>query len=167
LVLHIEAELNEIRQRINKTLICCFVFYDSKSTVPQSGTKVHRSRSAVPTVGDQPEVARVLCELGWTALATEDLPEARRWFVRALRAYDDNGSPREAAAGRVERAVQIVALAQAMSERAGVVVAHPMAPGISERIEALKAAVPQDALDALVASGRSLTPSEVMAMVME
>jgi hypothetical protein len=42
-----------------------------------------------------------------------------------------------------------------------------MAPGISERIEALKAAVPQDALDALVASGRSLTPSEVMAMVME
>jgi hypothetical protein len=59
----------------------------------------------------------VLCELGWTALATEDLPEARRWF--------------------------------------------------SERIEALKAAVPQDALDALVARGRSLTPSEVMAMVTE
>jgi hypothetical protein len=96
----------------------------------------------------------------------------------ALRAYDENGSPRglgqalaglaatEAAAGRVERAVQIVALAQAMSERA-VVVAQPMAPGISERIEALKAAVPQDALDALVARGRSLTPSEVMAMVME
>jgi non-specific serine/threonine protein kinase len=134
---------------------------------------------ALETVGDQPEVARVLCELGWTALATEDLPEARRWFVRALRAYDENGSPRglgqalaglaatEAAAGRVERAVLIVALAQAMSERAGVVVAHPMAPGISERIEALKAAVPQDALDALVARGRSLTPSEVMAMVME
>jgi len=111
------------------------------------------------------------------ALATEDAAEARRWFARSLRTYDETGSPRgigqaliglaatEAADGRTERAVELVAAAQAMSERAGVVIAHPMAPGIAERIEALKAAVPQDAFEALVARGRSLTPAAVLALV--
>ena len=129
------------------------------------------------TVGDRPEVARVQCEMGWTALAANDLADARRWFLRSLRTYDETGSPRglgqaliglaaaEAAAGRPERALEIAAAAQVMSERAGVVVAHPMAPGISERIESLKATVPRDALDALVTRGMSLTPAAVLAMV--
>jgi non-specific serine/threonine protein kinase len=131
---------------------------------------------AFETVGDKPEVARVRCELGWAALTAGDLAEARRWFLRSLRAHDENGSPRglgqaliglaatEAADGRPERAVEFAAAAHVMSARAGVVVEHPMAPGISERIETLKAAVPSDALEALVARGRSLTPAAVMAM---
>jgi hypothetical protein len=52
-----------------------------------------------------------------------------------------------------------------MSARAGVVVEHPMAPGVAERIEALRASVPRKELDALVASGRALTPATVLAMV--
>ncbi len=98
-------------------------------------------------------------------------------FQRALRTYDEVGSPRgtgqaliglaatEAAAGDIDRAVVIAAAAQAMSARAGVVVEHPMAPGVAERIESLKASIPRAELEALVASGRALTPAAVLAMV--
>ncbi len=132
---------------------------------------------AFETVGDRPEVARVQGEMGWAALTAKDLAEARRWFLRSLRTHDENGSPRgigqaliglaatAAAEGRPGRAVELASAAHVMSERAGIVVEHPMAPGISEQIEALKATVPSGQLDALVARGRSLTPAEVLAMV--
>jgi predicted ATPase/tRNA A-37 threonylcarbamoyl transferase component Bud32 len=135
------------------------------------------SEVAFGVVGDKPEIARVQCETGYAALAGVDLPEARRSFLRALRTYDEVGSARgtgqaliglaatEAAAGNNERAVAIAAAAQEMSARAGVVVEHPMAPGVAERIEALRASVPRGELDALVASGRALTPAAVLAMV--
>jgi tetratricopeptide (TPR) repeat protein len=133
--------------------------------------------AAFETIGDRPEIARVHCELGWTALAHEDVPESRRAFQRALRTYDEVGSPRgiglalmglaatEAAEGRADRAVTIAAAAHVMSERAGIVVEHPMAPGLTDRIEALKATISTVDLDALVASGRALSPSAVLAMV--
>jgi hypothetical protein len=71
----------------------------------------------------------------------------------------------EAAAGRAERAVVVAAAARALSERAGIVVAHPLLPEIVERIEALKAEVPGDALDGLVAKAAALTPAAVLAML--
>jgi predicted ATPase/tRNA A-37 threonylcarbamoyl transferase component Bud32 len=132
---------------------------------------------AFGVVGDKPEMARVQCESGYAALAGADLSGARRSFLHALRTYDEVGSPRgagqaliglaatEAAAGNASRAVTIAAAAQEMSARAGVVVEHPMAPGVAERIEALRASVPRKELDALVASGRALTPATVLAMV--
>ncbi|CAN5753805.1 hypothetical protein BH23GEM9_BH23GEM9_12080 [soil metagenome] len=132
---------------------------------------------AFGVVGDKPELARVQCESGYAALAGADLSEARRSFLRALRTYDEVGSPRgagqaliglaatEAAAGNASRAVTIAAAAHEMSARAGVVVEHPMAPGVAERIEALRASVPRGELDALVASGSALTPAAVLAMV--
>jgi hypothetical protein len=128
------------------------------------------------TVGDVPEIARIQCEMGYVALAASDVAEARRSFQRALRTNDEIGSTRgighallglaatEAAAGNTARAVGIAAAAQVMSERAGVVVEHPMAPGMAERIEALRASVPKDALAELVAKGRTLTPAAVLAM---
>ena len=61
-------------------------------------------------------------------------------------------------------AVTIAVAAQAMSEHAGVVVEHPMAPGMAERIDELRASVPQQQLEALVSSGSSLSPTEVLAM---
>jgi predicted ATPase len=137
----------------------------------------HEALTAFETVGDKPELARVKGELGWVAIATGDLPEARRWFRRSLRAYDEVGSPRgtgqalmglavtEARADNVERALTIAAAAQVLSERTGVVVEHPMAPGLTAQIEALKASVPREALDALVASGSGLSPAEVLVMV--
>jgi len=115
--------------------------------------------------------------MGWTALAAEQVTDARRWFLRSLRTYDEVGSPRglgqaliglaavEAGSGRPERALEIAAAAQVMSERAGVVVEHPMAPGISGRIESLKAVVPPKALEALATRGRSLTPASVLSLV--
>ncbi len=128
-------------------------------------------------VGDKPEIARVHCEMGYTGLAAEDLPEARTSFQRALRTYDEVGSPRgtgqallglaatEAAAGDTEQAVTIAVAAQALSDRIGVVVEHAMAPGMAERIEAIRASIPQSHLQELVASGSSLSPAEVLEMV--
>ena len=70
----------------------------------------------------------------------------------------------EAAAGNAERAVTIGVAAQAMAERAGVAVEHPMAPGMAERIEALRASIPPPQLEELVSSGSALSPAEVLAM---
>jgi hypothetical protein len=71
----------------------------------------------------------------------------------------------DAADGRTERVVRIAAAAHMMSERAGVVVEHPMAPGLSERIDTLRASISREDLDALVASGRALSPSAVLATI--
>jgi hypothetical protein len=113
--------------------------------------------------------------MGWTALAAGDQTAARRSFEHAVTAYEEVGSPRgtglalmglaavEAAAGRAERAVTIAASAQVLSERAGVVVEHPMDPGVVGRIEALKASIPQGTLADLMASAGTLSPTAVLA----
>ena len=133
--------------------------------------------ASLELVGDRPEIARVLCEMGWTALAAPDIAEASRSFQLAVRAYEEVGSPRgtglalmglaavEAAAGRPERAVSIAAAADALSKRAGIVVDHTMDPGIVERIAALRASIPKGTLDGLVANARELTPAAVLSMV--
>ena len=132
---------------------------------------------SLATIGDQPEVARVHCEMGWTALAAGDVPAAQRAFHLGVRANEEVGSPKgtglallglaavEAAEGRSERAVAIAAAAHALSERAGVVIAHPMDPGVVNRIDALKASIPKGRLDGLVANASVLSPAEVLAMI--
>ena len=137
----------------------------------------HQSEVNFSTVGDKPELARVQGEMGYLALASDNLPEARRHFLRALLTNDEIGSPRgmgqvlfglaadASARGDSDRAVTLAAAAGAMSERAGVVIEHPMAPGIAERIEAMKSNVSHDALADLVERGRALTPAAVLAMV--
>ncbi len=129
------------------------------------------------TVGDLPEVARVHGELGWTALAVGDAPRARRAFKNAVRTNEALGSPRgtglsllglaavDAAEGRNDRAVAIAAAAEALSQRAGVVIAHPMAPDLADRIATLKASIPRGDLDALVARASAMTPEAVLGML--
>jgi len=129
------------------------------------------------TIGDRPEIARVHCEMGWTALAAADTRAALQAFRLAVRTNEEVGSPRgtglallglaavEAAEGRRERAVAIAAAAHALSERAGVVIEHPMDPSVVNRINALKAAIPKGTLDGIVESASALTPAEVLAMV--
>lgn len=146
---------------------------DSEATL----SLYRESEAAFGTVGDKPELARVRCEMGYAALAGGLLDEARGKFQKALRTYDEVGSARgtgqallglaaiEDAAGNHERAVAIASAADAMSQQAGVVVEHPMAPGVSERIESLRASIPREQLDELVASGGGLSPSEVLALV--
>jgi len=129
------------------------------------------------TVGDRLEVARILCEMGWTALAAGETTTARGSFRKAVQAYEEIASARgtggallglaavDAAEGRTERAVQIGAAAHAFSEREGIVVDHPMDPGAAERIEALKASVPSHELGGLVAGAADLTPAAILALV--
>jgi len=131
------------------------------------------------TVGDRPEIARVQCELGWAALSSGDPGAARRAFRRAVLANEEIGSPRgtglalfglaavEEAEGRSERAVTIAAAAQALSERAGVVVDHPMDPGVSARIQALRKSVPQRSPASSATAAATLSPAAVLALVAE
>jgi len=63
-----------------------------------------------------------------------------------------------------DRAVTIAAAAKVLSEKAGVVISHPLATGVAERIEAIKATIPSAQLDALLSSGSALTPAAVLAM---
>jgi len=100
-------------------------------------------------IGDQPGAARVHCEMGWTALAAGDTSAAQRAFRLGVQTNEEVGSPRGTGlallglAGRrgrrrpIGRAVAIAAAAQALSERAGIVVAHPMDPEVASRIDAL------------------------------
>ena len=136
-----------------------------------------RALERLESIGDRPEVARVQCDMGWTALAAGEVHEATRAFARALRTYEEVGSPRgtgvamlglaavEAALGRADRAIAIATAAKALASRAGVVVEHPMDPGLAERIEALKASIPSGALDGIVANASTLSPAAVMALV--
>jgi hypothetical protein len=124
------------------------------------------------TVGDYPEVARVHCEMGWTALAASDSRGAAESFRRAVHAYEGVGSARgtgqallglaagEAAEDRSEQAVAIATAAEAFLARAGTVVAHPMAPGLADRIAALKASIPKRALEGLVTRATTLTVAD-------
>jgi non-specific serine/threonine protein kinase len=133
--------------------------------------------TAFETVGDRPEIARLHYEMGWAALAADDTQGAQSSFRAAVRTYEEVGSPRgtglalmglaavEAAEGRSERAVAIAGAAQELSERAGVVIDHPMDPGVAERIEALKATIPETTLAGLVADARGLTPAGVLIML--
>jgi predicted ATPase len=135
------------------------------------------SLAALEAVGDRPEIARVHSEMGWTALAGGNPRAARDAFALAVRTNEEVGSPRgtglallglaavEAAAGRRERAVEIAAAAEALSTRAGVVIDHPMDPGLAERIEALKSSIPKGTLDGLVAKASTLSPAAILGMV--
>jgi tetratricopeptide (TPR) repeat protein len=144
---------------------------------PGRASALYREALALlEAVGDYPEVARVHCEMGWTALAASDPPAATGSFRRAVLAYEGVGSARgtgqallglaavEAALGRSERAVAIAAAAEAYLSRAGAVVAHPMDPGVVDRIAALKASIPKGTLDGLVARAGTLTAAEALAM---
>ena len=139
----------------------------------------HAALTHLALVGDQPEVARVQCEMGWTALAGEDPRAAKQSFRLAVQTHEEVGSPRgtglallglaavEAAEGRSERAVAIAAAAHALSERAGVVVSHPMDPTLVTRIEELKATIPKGTLDGLVANASTLSPAAILSMTGE
>jgi hypothetical protein len=138
-----------------------------------------RGRSAlealVTVIGDR-RVLLVLDNLE-QVLAAADAPAARRAFVLGVRANEEVGSGPgtglallglaavEAAEGRAERAVAIAAAASALSERAGVVIEHPMDPGLVARIDAVKASIPRETLDGLVAGASMLSVPAVLAMV--
>lgn len=139
--------------------------------------RYRESEQAFATVGDKPELARVQGAMGYAALAAGDVGNARRMFRHALRTSEEIGSPpgsgqallglaaTEATAGNRERAVTIAAAARVLSEKAGVVIEHPMAAGAAERIEAIKATIPASELDALLSSGATLTPAAVLELV--
>lgn len=133
--------------------------------------------SSFKRVGDRPELARVHSEIGWTALGASRFTVAREAFRRSLRVYNDVGSTRgvglalaglavaHAADGRAARAVTIAAAADAIAERTGVVVAHPMGPEMAGHVDTARATIGEELLAALVLAGRAMSPGDVLAMI--
>ncbi|MEA3247563.1 MAG: protein kinase [Gemmatimonadota bacterium] len=144
---------------------------------PGAVATFRRALASFERVGDRPEIARLHCEMGWAALAAGDAADASLSFQRAVHVYEEVGSPRgtgtallglaavESARGNAERAVAIAAAARALSTRAGVVVDHPMDPGVQERIEALKAGIPSGKVAGLEADAATLTPAAVLELL--
>jgi predicted ATPase/tRNA A-37 threonylcarbamoyl transferase component Bud32 len=135
------------------------------------------AEAAFARVGDKPEVARVQGELAWASLATGAHDEALSHFFRSLRSYVEVGSPRgigqallglavtRQATGDSASAVRIAAAAAVLSASAGVVVEHPMVPGIGDRIAQLRSMIPAAAVGEVVESGQAPTLAEIMAQM--
>jgi hypothetical protein len=70
-----------------------------------------------------------------------------------------------AADGRAARAVTIAAAADAIAERTGVVVAHPMGPEMAGHVDTARATIGQELLEALVVAGRAMSPGAVLTMI--
>lgn len=128
-------------------------------------------------VGDRPEIARVYGEMGWTALAVDRPSDAARSFMSSLQTHDEVGSSRgvglalmglaatEASMGNARLALTIAAAADQQSEGTGVVIEHPMGPGIGDQIEAIKMTLSEDEIRAVTERGRSLSTGEVLSLV--
>jgi hypothetical protein len=71
----------------------------------------------------------------------------------------------EAADGRAARAVTIAAAADALSERTGVMVGHPMGPEMEGHVETARATIGTELREALVAAGRAMSPGAVLTMI--
>lgn len=148
----------------------------ARGDIAQAVEFYRQAETDFTTVGDKPEIARVRGEMAYLALSAGDHADARRLFLRALRTNDEIGSPAgigqallglaatESAVGNEPLAVRLAAAAESRSRSAGVVIAHPMAPGLAEEIAAMKAKVPQDRLEELVREGEGLSVSDVMGM---
>ena len=149
----------------------------ARGDIAQAVELYRQAETDFTTVGDKPEIARVQGEMAYLALATGDHAGARRLFLRALRTSDEIGSPAgigqallglaatESMSGNEPLAVRLAAAAEAKSRSAGVVIAHPMAPGLAEQIGAMRAKVPRERLEELVREGEGLTVGAVMELV--
>ena len=138
----------------------------------------HEALASLEAVGDHPEIARVHCEMGWTALAAADTRARRRtrscarftstsWSAaRAESASRCWASPpsKPPWAGRSvpwrsRRPRTRCRSAPASSSRTRWIRASP------SRIEALKASIPKPTLDGLVANASTLSPAAVLEMI--
>ena len=63
------------------------------------------------------------------------------------------------------RAVTIAAAADAIAERTGVVVAHPMGPEMAGHVDTARATIGEELLAALVLAGRAMSPGDVLTMI--
>lgn len=147
---------------------------------PQEAFRLYEeARAAFVTIGDRPEVARVLDEAAWCVLGGGSVEQARSLFLESLREHDAVGSARgvglalvglaavEVAEGRVERGLVLSAAADAFSEKEGVVVAYPWVFSAKERLEEAIAGLPEDEVARLTARGRGMTEQETMAFILE
>jgi len=84
-------------------------------------------------IGDRGEEARILEEMAWVFLKIPNVQEARSYFMKSIRAYEDVGSVRgiglalmgiagvESVGGNAARAIRIATAAQLFTEQEGIV----------------------------------------------
>ena len=138
--------------------------------------RYRESLAAFEACGDRGEEARILSEMAWAHLGTGDVALARHHFIGAVRAHTDIASTRgvgvalmglaaaEAVDGNAERAAQIAAAAEVLSQEEGIVVAYYGETPGREPVEQARAALSADELARATEAGRRMTVADALAL---
>lgn len=135
-----------------------------------------QSLAAFEAIGDRAEEARILSEIAWTQLGTEDAAAARRYFFESVQAYTELASIRgvglsliglaaaAAADHRPNAAVCIAAAAEIYASEEGIVNAYGDNPVGRELIDRAHASLPAEEVTRATEAGRRLTIAETLEM---
>jgi predicted ATPase len=130
--------------------------------------------AAFEAIGDRAEEARILSEMAWTHLGTEDAAAASRYFFEAVQAYTELASIRgvglsliglaaaAAADQRPEVAVRIAAAAEIYAGEEGIVNVYGDNPVGRELIDRARASLAPEDVTRATEAGRRLTIAETL-----
>jgi predicted ATPase/class 3 adenylate cyclase len=130
--------------------------------------------AAFEAIGDRAEEARILSEMAWTHLGTEDAAAARRYFFEAVQAYTELASIRgvglsliglaaaAAADHRPEVAVRIAAAAEIYAGEQGIVNVYGDNPVGRQLIDGARASLAAEDVARATQAGQRLTIAETL-----
>jgi tetratricopeptide (TPR) repeat protein len=130
--------------------------------------------AAFEAIGDRAEAARILSEMAWTHLGTEDAAAARRHFFEAIQAYTELASIRgvglsliglaaaAAADHQPEIAVRIAAAAEIYAGEEGIVNVYGDNPVGRDLIDRARASLAPEDVTRATEAGRRLTIAETL-----
>jgi tetratricopeptide (TPR) repeat protein len=130
--------------------------------------------AAFEAIGDRAEEARILSEMAWTHLGTEDAAAASRYFFEAVQAYTELASIRgvglsliglaaaAAADQRPEVAVRIAAAAEIYAGEEGIVNVYGDNPVGRELIDRARNSLTPEDVTRATEAGRRLTIAETL-----
>jgi predicted ATPase/class 3 adenylate cyclase len=132
--------------------------------------------AAFEAIGDRAEEARILSEMAWTHLGTEDAAAARRYFFESVQAYTELASIRgvglsliglaaaAAADHRPDAAVRIAAAAEIYASEEGIVNVYGDNPVGRELIDRARASLAAEDVTRATEAGQRLTIAETLEM---
>lgn len=125
-------------------------------------------------IGDRAEQARILEEMAWVFLKIDNREEARSYFLKSIRAYEDVGSVRgmglalmgiagvESAGGNPAKAIKIATAAQLFTEEEGIVNSYGEGFQGKVYLDNARSSLSKDELDREIATGKRLSLKETL-----
>jgi len=146
----------------------------ARNDLPAALDLYRQALAAFEAIGDRAEEARILSEMAWTHLGTEDAAAARRYFFESVQAYTELASIRgvglslaglaaaAAADHRPEAAVRIAAAAEVYASEEGIVNAYGDNPVGRKLIDRARNSLTPEDVTRATEAGRSLTIVETL-----